>query len=219
MWWARPTEPDTAPGLVALLDDTERDRLHRFRLPADRARYLAGHALTRLVLADALGRSTADLAFDRTCRCGAQHGKPALPGGPGFSLTHAGDLVGVAVHEDPVGLDVERVRALSDLAALATHACSPAETAPDPTAFFTLWTRKEALLKATGAGLSAPMNAITLGPSGLVGWVGEHAPDGPVWLRDLRPAPDHLAAVAGLGAEPVEIRESDGDALLRAVAG
>jgi 4'-phosphopantetheinyl transferase len=218
VWWARPVEPDTAPGLVALLDDAERDRLYRFRRPADQARYLAAHALARLVLADAVGGSAAVLAFDRTCRCGAQHGKPTLPGGPGFSLTHAGDLVGVAVHDGPVGLDVEQVRPLSDLAALAAHACSPAETVTDPMAFFTLWTRKEALLKATGDGLSAPMSAITLGPSGLVGWVGDGAPDGPVWLRDLRPAPDCPAAVAGLGPDPVAVRESDGAELLRALA-
>jgi 4'-phosphopantetheinyl transferase len=60
------------------------------------------------VLAHAVGRPAGALVFDRTCRCGAQHGKPVLPGGPGFSLTHAGDLVGVAVHPGgAVGLDVE----------------------------------------------------------------------------------------------------------------
>ena len=219
MWWARRVDPDRAPGLVALLDGAEVERLHRFRRPADRARYLAAHALTRLVLADVVARAPADLAFDRTCRCGEQHGKPTLRGGPGFSLTHAGDLVGVAVHDDPVGLDVEQERPLSDLAAMAAHACSPTETAADPAAFFTLWTRKEALLKATGDGLATPMSSITLGPSGLVGWVGPGAPHAPVWLRDLRPAPGYLAAVAGLGAEPAQVRESDGDALLRTVAG
>ena len=116
---AGPTvDPASAPGLVALLDETERERLPRFRQAADRARYLAAHALTRLVLAGIVGEAPAALRFDRTCRCGEQHGKPTLPGGPGFSLTHAGDLVGVAVHDGPVGLDVERARPLADLAAL-----------------------------------------------------------------------------------------------------
>jgi 4'-phosphopantetheinyl transferase len=214
VWWAAPVAPAEAPGLVALLDGHERDRLHRFRRPADQARYLAAHALVRLVLADDAGRPADALVFDRTCRCGAQHGKPVLPGGPGFSLTHAGDLVGVAVHPGgAVGLDVEQVRELTDLAAMVAHVCSPQETAPDADAFFTLWTRKEALLKAVGTGLATPMSAITLGPAGVLAWTGEDAPHDPLWLADLRPAAGYHAAVAGTGAPP-QVKEASGDALL-----
>ncbi|MHA6626219.1 4'-phosphopantetheinyl transferase family protein [Pseudonocardia sichuanensis] len=217
VWWAAPVAPSDAPGLLALLDDHERDRLARFRRPADQARYLAAHALVRLVLAEAAAGPAAALVFDRTCRCGAQHGKPVLPGGPGFSLTHAGDLVGVAVHPPgPVGLDVEQVRELTDLAAMAAHACSPRETVPDAESFFTLWTRKEALLKAAGTGLAAPMSAITLGPSGVLDWAGEDAPAGPVWLRDLHPAPGYRAAVAGFGARPAVTEETGDDLLAQA---
>jgi 4'-phosphopantetheinyl transferase len=200
-----------------MFDAHERDRLARFRRTADAARYVAAHALARLVLAEAVGRPAASLGFDRTCRCGGQHGKPRLPGGPAFSMTHAGDVVGVAVHPGgPVGLDVERVRELTDLAGMAGHVCSPAETAPDAPAFFTLWTRKEALVKATGDGMSTPMNAITVGPGGVREWTGAGAPPGPMWLRDLRPAPGYLAAVAGFGAAPPPVTEADGDAVLRA---
>ncbi|GAA5136739.1 4'-phosphopantetheinyl transferase family protein [Pseudonocardia adelaidensis] len=214
VWWAAPLPPEVAPGLVALLDGHERDRLDRFRRAADRARYLAAHALVRLVLADAVGTAAAALVFDRTCRCGAQHGKPVLPGGPGFSLTHAGDLVGVAVHPGgDVGLDVEQARELTDLPAMSAHVCSPRETAPDAQAFFTLWTRKEALLKAVGTGLATPMSAITLGPSGVLDWTGEDAPRDPLWLADLCPASGYHAAVAGTGERPAIVEER-GDALL-----
>ena len=214
VWWAAPVAPGDAPGLVAVLDDHERDRLDRFRRPADQARYLAAHALVRLVLADAVGTSAAALTFDRTCRCGAQHGKPVLPGGPGFSLTHAGDLVGVAVRPGgDVGLDVEQVRELGDLPAMAAHVCSPRETAADAAAFFTLWTRKEALLKAVGTGLATPMSAITLGPAGVIAWTGEDAPREPLWLADLHPGAGYHAAVAGTGVRP-EITEERGDGLL-----
>jgi 4'-phosphopantetheinyl transferase len=218
VWWAAPVAPGDAHGLVALLDRQERDRLDRFRRPADQARYLAAHALVRLVLADTVGASAAALAFDRTCRCGAQHGKPVLPGGPGFSLTHAGDLVGVAVHPGgDVGLDVEQVRELGDLTAMAAHVCSPRESAADAEAFFTLWTRKEALLKAVGTGLAAPMSAITLGPAGVLAWTGEDAPREPMWLADLHPGEGYHAAVAGTGARPA-VTERRGDDLLAAQA-
>jgi 4'-phosphopantetheinyl transferase len=206
--------PGDAAGLVGLLDGHERARLDRFRRPADSARYLAAHALARIVLAEMVGRPAAALAFDRTCRCGEQHGKPVLLDGPGFSLTHAGDLVGVAVHPGgSVGLDVEEIRELTDLAAMADHVCSPLETAPDAPAFFTLWTRKEALLKAVGTGLATPMSDITLGPSGVREWTGEDAPREPLWLRDLHPAHGYRAAVAGTG-DPPDVGERRGDALL-----
>lgn len=215
-------DPEAAPALVGLLDDHERVRLSRLRRPADRARYLAAHALVRLVLAPLAGTVPGALAFDRTCRCGAPHGKPVLRGGPGFSLSHAGELVGVAVRADgPVGLDVEQVRDVADLDALAEHVRSPAERARgdlDPAAFFRTWTRKEALVKATGDGLTAPMTAITLtvDKPGVERWIGPGAPSGPMWLHDLSPVPDHPAAVAGPGAQPPEIVEADGDAVLHA---
>ena len=221
VWGAAPVAPEAAPALVALLDEPERERLARFRRPADRARYLAAHALARLVLATSAGVAPGALVFDRTCRCGAQHGKPVLPDGPGFSFSHAGDLVGVAVRPDgAVGLDVEQVRAVADLDALAEHVCSPAESARgavDPAAFFRLWTRKEALVKATGEGLASPMTAITLAADGaaVARWTGPGAPAGPMWLHDLTPAPDHPAAVAGPGEHAPPIVERDGDAVLR----
>ena len=218
-----PVGPEAAPALVGLLDDHERDRLARFRRPADRARYLAAHALARLVLAPLVGRRAAALAFDRTCRCGAQHGKPVLPDGPGFSLSHAGDLVGVAVRPDgPVGLDVEQVRDVADLDALAGHVRSPAERARgglDPAAFFRTWTRKEALVKATGDGLATPDDARSPSPRTgrpSSGGRAPGAPPGPMWLHDLSPAPDHPAAVAGPGDHAPEIVEADGDAVLHA---
>ncbi|WP_433558773.1 4'-phosphopantetheinyl transferase family protein [Pseudonocardia xinjiangensis] len=220
VWWAAPVAPESASGLVALLDPHERGRLERFRMPADRARYVAAHALARIVLADAVGRPAADLEFDRTCQCGKQHGKPVLLGGPGFSLTHSGDLVGVTVHPGgPVGLDVEQIRDLTELPAMAAHVCSPAESVSDPRAFFALWTRKEALLKATGSGLSSPMTAITLGPAGVREWTGDGAPSEPVWLRDLHPGDGYPAAVAGLGAAPPRVVEADGNAVLHAGVG
>ncbi len=212
VWWAAPS---AAPALVELLDDHERDRLSRFRREIDAARYVAAHALVRLALDPARPGA---LRFDRTCRCGQQHGKPRLVGdGPAFSLTHAGDVVGVAVHDDPVGVDVEQVRPLTDLAAMAAHACSPAEaaateTATEPGAFFRLWTRKEAVLKATGDGLSTPMSDLTVGPAGVAHWAG--AP-GPIWLVDLEPAPGHPAAVAGPGPVAPAVVEADGNALLQ----
>lgn len=215
--WAAPVAPQAAPALLALLDQHERSRVARFRQEQDAARYLAAHALARLVLAEALGTDPATLRFDRTCRCGKQHGKPRLSTGepPGFSLTHAGDLVGVAVRLDgAVGLDVERERPLPDLAAMIDYIRSPHEG--ESIDFFATWVCKEALLKAAGTGLSTPMSALTLGPGPqLLRWDGDGAPGIPMWVRELSPAPGYRAAVAGPGEHAPGLTVVDGTTLLR----
>ncbi|MBC3191249.1 4'-phosphopantetheinyl transferase superfamily protein [Pseudonocardia sp. C8] len=225
VWWAAPVDPEARSDLVPLLDDHERARMGALRRTEDRARYLAAHALARLVLATHLDTDPAALDLDRTCRCGAPHGKPRLAGradDPGFSLTHSGALVGVAVGAGPVGIDVERHRTLSDLDGLARHALSPAERAAGPVGaggFLVTWARKEALLKATGEGLASPMDAITLtapgGPARILDWPGAA---GAWWVADVAtPHDDHPGAVAGAGPAAPRIEVADGDAVLSGV--
>ena len=198
--------------------------MDKLRRADDRHRYLAAHALARLVLAARLDADPSSIAMDRTCRCGEQHGKPTLaasPESPGFSMTHSGELVGVALGPGAVGLDVESRRDVG-VDGLAGHVLSGAEQAAytlTTSSFLVFWTRKEALLKVTGDGLSSPMTAITLGPpdaeAHVRDWSGEQAPSGPVWLRDLAtPLDDHPAAVAGFGPSAPEVRTEDGDAVL-----
>lgn len=213
--------PGRAPGLVALLDDHERERMSRLRRPLDAGRYLAAHALARIILAEFLGGAPETIVFDRTCRCGQQHGKPALIGtGPDFSLTHSGRVVGVAVYGGgSVGLDVEHPRGLVDLPAMARHVASPTELArgdlATPLGFLSAWTAKEALLKATGLGLAGAMEAITLGPHGVEGWTGVDAPGEPPWLRRLTAPDGSPGAVAGLGTPPTQVCERDETERLR----
>ena len=231
VWWARP-----APGtreLLALLDTDERGRCARFHRDEDRARYLAAHALARLVLAEHLGVPAPALTFHATCRhCGARdHGKPRLGvagGGLEFSLSHSGARVVLAVARDAaVGVDVERLNAQRDFAALVPAVLSAAEqlalaALPDAEragAVLRYWTRKEALLKATGYGLGIAPPALTVtapdAPPALVAWEARPPLDGAAHLFDLRPGAGHVASLAILGRR-LAVVEHDGDGLLAA---
>ena len=100
-------------------------------------------------------------------------GKPYLPDAPDihFSLSHAGIWVMCALGNAPLGCDVERIgRGSERLAARFFH---PEEQAYLTSfgkdtesawqrAFTRIWTRKESLLKATGTGLSVPMNSFSV---------------------------------------------------------
>ena len=92
-----------------------------------------------------------------------EHGKPYLPGGPCFSLTHSGMLAALAVCDASVGLDIEKIAPVRRAAARALTIEEQEYMEADPERRFAyLWTRKEAALKCTGAGLSQPMNAFSV---------------------------------------------------------
>lgn len=234
IWWVEPAR--ARPELLDLLDDDERDRHARFRLPADRDRYLAAHALARLVCGQAAGVPPERVEFTLHCPvCDRTdpHGKPRPAGtasGLEISWSHSGDRVGVALARDvPVGLDVERVSAGRDIDGLADHVLAAAERAdldalpPErrTAGFFGYWTRKEALLKATGHGLAGGPTSVEVGPpdapAAVRAWHGPAAQDA-VWLTDLDAGPGYRAALAALCAGPLTVVVHDGTALLAAGA-
>lgn len=86
-------------------------------------------------------------------------GKPFIAGHPDihFNLSHSGDVAVCALSNQPVGIDIETSRKISD--SLIDYTMNEQErefiAASDDkvTAFLTFWTRKEALLKLTGEGI------------------------------------------------------------------
>ncbi|QWT19526.1 4'-phosphopantetheinyl transferase superfamily protein [Bacillus sp. NP157] len=109
-----------------------------------------------------------------------EHGKPHFPGDAGslgFSWTHSQDTalfaVGRGTPAFQVGVDVERVRPRARALELASRFFAPGETAwlrslagDDVLAgFLSLWTVKEAVLKAHGGGLSYGLHRVEFAPT------------------------------------------------------
>jgi 4'-phosphopantetheinyl transferase len=235
VWWAGPGLAD--PGLLELLDAHERARHARFRAAADRDRYVVAHALVRLVVGAAAGVPPAGVEFALRCR-GCErgtdprpepHGKPYPVGaaaGVQVSLSHSGERVVVALARGvEVGVDVETVADARDIEGLAGFALTAAERADlealpvaDRTgAFFGYWARKEALLKATGDGLSGGLGNVAVNapdaPARVTAW---NLPDAPphVRLTDLDAGPGYRAALAALTDAPLSVTARDAAALL-----
>jgi len=95
-----------------------------------------------------------------------EHGKPYFSDHPHchFNLSHSGSFALCALDEYPVGADLEVIRPHHPK--LAQRICSTEELdwldiQPDKTAALCqLWTRKEALVKYTGTGLTVPLREI-----------------------------------------------------------
>lgn len=158
--WRLDLTPPTTEAELVILGDDERTHAARLRFEADRRAYLNAHLALRGVLAGLLGVEPGALRFGR-----GPHGKPSLPGSDlAFNLSHSGP-VGLLVAGSSAlewGIDIERIRPLPDALAVARRVFTPAEQEalwrepPDhqSRAFMTLWTRKEACLKALGTGLT-----------------------------------------------------------------
>ncbi|HWQ04786.1 MAG TPA: 4'-phosphopantetheinyl transferase superfamily protein [Longilinea sp.] len=143
----------------------ELGRASGFRFEQDTRLFLARRGLLRSLLAAYLDIDPNYIAFDI-----AQNGKPYLanPGTNGltFSISHSAASALIAFGRDgEIGVDLEKERDDLDPLELANHFFAPAERsalklmAPQDrkNAFFRIWTRKEAWLKAVGCGLSMPL--------------------------------------------------------------
>ena len=121
-------------------------RISRLARRKDRLRSLAG----TLLLCEILGAPKI-LYWE--------HGKPYVPGGPNFNLSHSSDRAVLAVDGGPVGVDIEKwvEDDYISLARAAFHEDELAFLKNDPSAgtFFGIWTLKESYLKMLGTGLMA----------------------------------------------------------------
>lgn len=191
--------------LSELLADGERERAGRYRFDDDRRRSIVARAATRRLLGRYLGADPRGLTIVE-----GEHGKPALASREiEFNASHSGDLVALAFASmTPVGIDIERQRTLRNPLALARRFFSADEltfltaSADINEAFFTVWTAKEAIVKANGRGIAASdLRAFTV----------------PFGARQLRPAVDiwsvatieptlngyHAAIAARTGSEQI----------------
>ncbi len=163
-------------------------------LPSGGDASAAARRLLAATVAEVTGCDVGDVTLRQRChRCGGPHGRPTVAvrgkGGPGAAISHAGDLVMVAVARGAVGVDVEPVSGDRPVDALRS------------------WVRLEALLKATGHGLDVDPSLVELSPPGetprLLSWRGPgRVPR--ARFADLDVA-GHVAAVATLGRRRVTV--------------
>lgn len=166
VWWA--SRSDAHSSLLSLISATEKERYQSFRLQQDRDRALVSYALLRILVAKYLHKEPEVVPINRTCpQCGKPHGKPTLvapfTGQLEVSVSHSGDRIVIAIGKDPLGIDIEQIRMDQAVEEMASAVLSPTEikevdTAKDPKrAFYTYWTRKEAITKALGQGIVLPL--------------------------------------------------------------
>lgn len=192
----------------SVLSADECARADRFHFERHRVVFTLSHGLLRHLLAAYCGAPAAEIAFAQL------PGKPVLAEPHGstlqFNLSHTEGMAVIGLTRScRIGIDVERLRALSDADLLVERYFAAEEiiayrslpSAARPRAFFRGWTRKEAFVKALGAGLGYPLHdfAVSLEPGSpqcLLAVRGDPAARDRWTLCDLEVGPQHLAALA-----------------------
>ncbi len=146
--------------LLPLLPPWRRDVALAFRHEQGRRECVLSYVLLREILRDEYGIEES-LEFEYM-----EHGKPLLANHPEihFSLSHCRTAVACAVDSKPIGIDVESRGRYKET--VARYVLSDEEMARVLEAedrdceFLKLWTRKEAVLKLTGEGVSGDMKDV-----------------------------------------------------------
>jgi len=138
---------------VNVLSEFEILKASKYNKEIDRKRYIVSKYFLRILLSKFLSTEPDELKFGQTA-----NKKPSI-NGIEFNVTHSHDYVVIAVSQASVGIDLEFINPSFDFNPLLANCFHPEEisymdergnTVSD---FYTLWTRKESLLKATGEGL------------------------------------------------------------------
>ncbi|MDH3692750.1 MAG: 4'-phosphopantetheinyl transferase superfamily protein [Gammaproteobacteria bacterium] len=196
--------------LFSILSPDEQERARRYRFDKDRHRFVSCRGRVRMILASYLDESANLIQFEYS-----SFGKPSLAGPWAdskleFNVSNSGEIGLFAISNGrQLGVDIEHIRPLSDLWGFAKRyfaepECKVLENSDEDQLllrFFECWTRKEAILKATGNGLqiSPERLVVTLGkqPPALVSssdprlnciesW----------WLHAMQPTSKYVAALA-----------------------
>ena len=151
---------------LSLLTFPEQEIANRFRREADKNRFITGRKAIRLLLSKYLSLRPTDIVIT------AEDGQKPCFNHPSsqihFNISHSGDWVLIALGPDELGIDIEKMDPEFDFKNLLEEYLNETEKTfisgvPDPVAaFYFLWTRKEALIKAWGMGFPENLKTVSV---------------------------------------------------------
>ncbi|WP_165501361.1 4'-phosphopantetheinyl transferase family protein [Pedobacter psychrodurus] len=136
-----------------ILSPQEIKRSRYFLKEHDTRRFISTRLAIRKIISRYTGAVPQSVIFNQEA-----NKKPSSMGVE-FNISHSGHYILIAMSENPIGIDIEHVDHPVDVAQLIPYCFDTVEegfiasSVDEKESFFALWTRKEALLKATGEGL------------------------------------------------------------------
>ncbi len=147
-----------------LLDDIERKKAERFFRSIDCNRYTLSRAILKLLAGKYLKKSPVEIEVVE-----GDNKKPIIKGCSDFhfNISHAGNNSMIVFNDEEIGVDIEELNPSFNYIEIMGGVFSEAEKEAVLNAnvpvnlFYNLWTRKEALLKATAKGIDEDFRLFT----------------------------------------------------------
>lgn len=218
IWCATLNPPDSCVEQIAqTLSADELKRAERFHFLEHRKQFITAHGLMRKLLANYLHIEASEIVFDY-----GANGKPFLSEKftkekIRLNLSHSNGYALMAfAYDREIGVDIEYIRDFADIYMVAKQVFSTKDydilqsftEIERKKAFFKIWTRKEAYLKAKGEGFSSALTNIDISfytndNSTSIRLGGNSEAKGHWTVQDLKPLPGYAAAFVIEGDEPV----------------
>lgn len=155
--------------LTGTLNADEKIRSQKFVFENDRKQYITAHGALRQILGCYLSVNPAKIQFRKT-----NNHKPFISypfTNIKFNITHSENKILIAISIAEIGVDIELIKPFFEFKevinsyfskkerSIIVNSINPSEI------FYKLWTRKEAVLKASGIGISDYLNEIEVSES------------------------------------------------------
>lgn len=143
-----------------IISENEIAKSNRYNKNTDHQRYIVGKFFLRLILSKFKILAPEKIVFHQK-----ENKKPSVPGIE-FNVTHSGNILLIAISANPIGIDIEFINQSFDHNQILRNCFDLDEIdfintkSENLLNFYTLWTRKEALLKSTGEGLIDKLDQI-----------------------------------------------------------
>ena len=151
------------PSLIEYLNAEELQRSQKYHFEKDSNRFVICRVLLKFILARYTGLDISKVFIEKD-----ENKKPylSIDKSCNFNVSHAEDFGIIAVSNNAVGVDVEYLNKNFDYSDILSHVFSSQEIETIINAdnkdytFYKFWTRKEAIVKATGKGISDSFSQI-----------------------------------------------------------
>ena len=147
--------------MLISLPDEKKEKLLRYRFEIDRKIGIYSQILIRCLICRVSGLKYRDIQINE-----GPTGKPYLACDPSyeFNISHTRNAVAAALSDKPIGVDIERIREIDINIAKSVFSDKELNWLQDASKdqnrrFFDIWTKKEALVKYHGIGLSGDLKS------------------------------------------------------------
>ncbi|GFN32185.1 4'-phosphopantetheinyl transferase family protein [Paenibacillus xylaniclasticus] len=180
IYWVRTDDykvSDIEPRWLHLLDEEEKGVYASYLVESKKLEFIIGRILIKTVMSTSMGCRPEEIVLKKNA-----YGKPFVEGAKmNFNVSHTSGIVACAFSKWPIGLDVERMvpppYMVMDKAFVSDEMDyvdrQPTEQLKRE-AFYSIWTRKEAILKALGKGFAISPTTVKVPVDGSDNWRGEY---------------------------------------------